>query len=201
VGVILKRCTYGAAVKDAKEQIIASIGRFNEIMRENGAKKSTNMAAKGKLRILIISEGGTSRREEKSAVDDRLFKELKASRSFEVELRFERKGPANPRAMFWYDEDHHGRNSCGVEFIAEFPESLTFKFLGFLGTLNLVKASAIRSISDSVLNRMQSLWEDVFRIYVGGAMTKSEQKFNLRKYEADSIVLNVFGNLIKLREY
>lgn len=199
VGVLLKRCTYGAAVGEAKEQILASIARFNEILR-GGAKKSVNLEAEGKMKVVIVSEGGGTRKVQAEHIDDELFRELTLAQSFELEIYLERNGPVKPRTMFWYDEDTHLKNSCGIEFIGEFGESITFSFLGLLGRLNEVKSAAIRSMTDSVVNRMQSLWEDVFRMYVGESMTKSVQKFNLRKYEMDSLMLNIFGNIIKVRE-
>lgn len=199
MGVILYRCTYGAAVKDAKEQIVAAIARYNEILR-GSAKKSINMAAKGPASLLIVGGGGTSWRRSVENIDDELFKELVAAKSFEIEIKMERAGPTKPKAIFWYDEGTHHRNSVAVEFVGEFPESVTFSFLGFIGRLNEIKAAVIKSITDSHLSRMKFLWEDVFRMFVGAAMTKSEQKLNLRKYEVDSLMVNVFGNLVKIRE-
>lgn len=199
MGVLVRRCTYGAAVQDAKQQLIATISRYNQVLR-GGAKISTNVEAKGKLKIKLISQSGTGRRVESPEVDEGLFKDLMKSKSFEIEMAISRKGPTKPRIVFWYDQDTHRGNSLNVEFIGEFPESLTFKLLAFLGKLNVTKANAIRPQTESVLSRIQLLWEDVLRMYVGGAMTKSEQKFNLREYEVDSLFLNIFGNIIKVRE-
>ncbi|RLG42881.1 MAG: hypothetical protein DRN81_07600, partial [Thermoproteota archaeon] len=119
MGVILYRCTYGAAVKDAKEQIVAAIARYNEILR-GGAKKSINMTAKGPVSVLIVGGGGTSWRRSVENIDDELFKELVAAQSFEIEIKMERAGVTKPKVVFWYDEETHRRNSVAVEFVGEF---------------------------------------------------------------------------------
>lgn len=199
MGVILKRCTYGAAIKDAKEQIVSAIARYNDILR-GGAKSSIKMGVKGRTKILIIGGGGTSRRKEVENVDDALFSDLVEAESFEIEINMARSGPTVSKIIMWYDDETHKRNSLGIEFVGEFPESVTFSFLGFMGRLNEIKASVIRSVTDSYVSRLQFLWEDVLRMFIGGAMTKSEQRFNLRKYEVDSLMINVFGNLVKIRE-
>jgi len=186
-------------LKDAKEQLVAAVARYNEILR-SGAKSSIKMEVKGKTKVLIVSEGGASHRKSIEKIDDAVFSELVGAESFEVEINMKRAGPMTPKIVIWYDDKIHRKNSLGVEFIGEFVESVTFSFLGFMGRLNEIKASAVRSITDSYVSRMQFLWEDVFHMYVGGAMTKSEQKFNLRKYEIDSLMINVFGNLVKIRE-
>lgn len=199
MGVLIKRCTYGAAVKDAKQQIVATIARYNHILRTT-AETSINVMPKGKAKFVIISKNGASRRSEREELDDNIFKDLLDSKSFEVEIPLDRKGPNVPKIMFWYDEETHLRNSFGVEFIVEFAESLSFSFMSMIGRLNEIKAAAFRSMADSVADRLQSLFEDVFRMYVGGAMTKNVQVLNLREYELDSIMVNVFGKIIKLRE-
>ena len=199
MGTLVRRCVYGAAVKEAKQQLIASVTKYNEILR-GSAEISVNLKAEGKLRIIIISSSGTTLHKESEFIDDTLFKELMDSNSFEIEMDIRRAGPTKPRVMFWFDKKTHMGNSMGVEFIGDFAEGLTFKFMGFLGLLNIPKSAAIRPVSESTVARMQSLWEDILRMYVGGAMTKSEKRFNLRKYEIDSIFLNVFGNIIKVRE-
>ncbi|MBR9689637.1 MAG: hypothetical protein GOV01_01930 [Candidatus Altiarchaeota archaeon] len=199
MGVIIKRCLYGAAVKDAKQQIIASIVRFNEILR-TGAKTSINIEVKGKTKIVLIAASGASRRKEVIKMDETVFKELMEAKSFEIEINLGRKGPTVPRIMIWYDEEIHRGNSLGIEFIINFSESVSFTFMSLIGRVNEVRGAVFRSISDSVANRVQGLWEDVFRMYVGGSMTKSEEVLNLRKYEVDSVILNVFGNILKIRE-
>lgn len=199
MGTLVRRCVYGAAVKDSKQQLIAAISKFNEILRSS-AEISVNMKAEGNLRVTIISSSGTAMRKEIEFIDDNLFKDLMDASSFEIEMDMQRAGPTKPSILFWYDKKIHMSNSVNIEFIGDFVEGLTFKFMGFLGMLNVPKAAAIRPVSESTVARMQSLWEDVLRMYVGGAMTKSEKRFNLRKYEIDSIFLNVFGNIIKLRE-
>ncbi len=200
MGVLLKRCTYGAAVKDAKQQIITSVARFNEILRKS-AKHSVNLNAKGNMRILIITQSGSSRDKETEFLTDSLFNELMKAKSFEIEIDVKSKvGIGKFKVIFWYDEKVHLGNSLGIDFVANFMEGLNFLFLSFVAVLNSIKAAAFRSQIESVVTRMQSLWEDVFKMYVGTTMTKTEQLFNLRKYEMDSIMINVFGNIIKLRK-
>ncbi|MBR9680889.1 MAG: hypothetical protein GOU98_03640 [Candidatus Altiarchaeota archaeon] len=199
MGVLVKRCTYGAAVKDAKQQIVATISRYNEILRTS-AKVSINVKPRGKTKFTIISKTGSTRHIESEKLNDSTFKELLEATSFEIELELERKGPTVPKILFWYNEENHLGNSFGVEFIVEFAESLSFKFMSLLGQVNVIKAAAFRGITDSVANRLQSLFEDVMRMYVGGAMTKTEQVLNMRKYEVDSLMINIFGNIIKVRE-
>jgi hypothetical protein len=198
VGVLLKRCTYGANLKDAKQQIVAAIARYNEIMRK-GAKHSINMSAVGNARILIVTREGASRRKEKEFIDEAVFRELVEAKSFEIEIDATPPDKSEVRILFWYNQENHMGNSVGVEFISEFFEGLNFAVMGLLASLNVIKASAIRMKTETLLNRMQSLWEDVFRSYVGDAMNKTERIVNLRKYELDSILVNVFGNMIKLR--
>lgn len=199
MGVLIKRCTYGAAIKDAKQQIIATIARYNHILRTT-AKTSINVTPNGKAKFVIISKNGASRKSDSDELDDNIFKDLMNSKSFEVEIPLKRKGPNVPKIMMWYDEETHLGNSFGVEFIVEFAESLSFKFMSLIGRLNEIKAAAFRSMADSVADRLQSLFEDVFRMYVGGAMTKNVQLLNLREYELDSLMINIFGKIIKLRE-
>ncbi len=199
MGVLVKRSTYGAGVKDVKQQLVAAIFRFNEILRSS-AKQSINVEPEGKTRVVIVSKTGTHRMVEVEQMGDDLFKELMSASAFEVEFFLKRMGPNKPKVVVWYDEATHMGNALGVEFIVEYAESPSYKLLGFIGGLNLVKAHSIRPLTESVLARLQSLWESVFRMYLGAAMSKSEEKFNLRKYEPDAILINIFGNIIKMRE-
>ncbi len=200
MGVIVRRCTYGISTKDAKQQLIASIARFNHVLR-GSSEISLNLGTKKPLKILIITSGGASRHKESDTIDDALFKQLVDAKSFEIEIKlFTAWRGSKSRIMIWYDEKHHMRNSIGIEFIGDYLEGVSFMLLGLIGILNSAKAAALQRPTVSVLNRLQNLWEDVFKSYSGNAMTKSEQEFNLRKYEMDSIVINIFGNLIKLRK-
>ena len=200
MGVLLKRCTYGAAVKDTKQQLLASVVRFNEILRKS-AKHSVNLEAKGNLKILIITKGGASRKKEVEFFNDILFNELLSAKSFEIRIDIKsRIGVGKFKIILWYDDEVHLGNSLGIDFVAEFLEGLNFLFMSFIAVLNPVKATAFRGQVESVITRMQSLWEDVLKMYVGSAMTKTEQLFNLRKYEMDSLMINVFGNMMKLRK-
>ena len=90
--------------------------------------------------------------------------------------------------------------SISAEFITQYPEGiLSFKFFGLLGVANLPKLTGFRTIAESINKRLQDLWESVLRIAFG-TFNKTETRFQLRRYEPDVLLLNIFGKMIKISE-
>jgi len=196
---------YGGVGENIKGKFIASIGRFVEILKTT-ARISLGIEFKGPMRIDLIKKGGIPLHYEVESMNENIFRELLEAKSFKIEFdvlptgKIVRGGYPS-HLLFWYDEEKNLGNSINVDIITNYPESvLGTTFFGLLVKVNLIKLTGFRGIAESLNKRVQDLWESVLRLAFGGNFTKTERRFQLRKYEPETLLVHLFGKYVRVKD-
>ncbi len=204
MGYIVRRCVYTGNGPDAKKKLIASIARFVGILKTT-ARVSLGVEFGGPITVDVIKQNGSTMHREVDDFTDIVFSELLEARSFKVEFKVlptskPLRKPYTTKVLFWYDQEHNLNNSVNLELATGYPENLlSFSFFGLIAKMNLVKMTGFRIISESFNDRIKSLWESVMRMAFG-TYGKTERTFQLRKYEPESLLLNIFGKFVEIKE-
>ena len=205
MGYVVRRCMYGGVGEKVKEKLLVAIARFIEILKTT-ARISMGVEFKGPVKVTILKKTGVPLYYERDGLDDQLFKELVDAKSFKIEFdviplsKFISKGYPS-HVLFWYDEEKNLGNSINVDFITSYPEKvLSYTFFGLLAKINLPKLTGFRTIAEGLNGRIQELWESILRIAFGGVYNKTETRLQLRRYEPEDILINLFGKFVKIKE-
>jgi len=201
------RCVYGSAVRNSKQALVAAIARYLEILKTS-AKVSLNIEYQGPVELTIVQPSGISVTSKEENITEAVYKELASAQQFRLEFKVAGRAKnakkllrEGSKVFFWYDEDKHQGNSMNVEFVTQYSDRvLNERMLVLFMPLNLIKAANFRKLAENMNSRLRDLWENVLVNYTGASMTKSEETYTLQKYEPDSIVMNIFGKLIKVRK-
>ncbi len=197
MAVFVIRGMVGSSAKDGLKYVLSGVAKFLEILKTTG-ETTHNTKIPGKIEFIITRQSGAEMRELSDFVTEELFKELLNARKFVI--RFDLKSGFKGWGTIWYEEKLNRKTSVNYEFAFEHPESLSGKLLGFLGVINIPKYTSLRSIIEAKARRVADLFEEVLSKFCGPTLYKSRQEFTFSKYEVDSIFLNIFGKLIKIRE-
>lgn len=201
------RTIYGSSVKNSKQSLVAAMARYIEIIKTS-AKNSIGVDFQGPLDVTIIRPSGISVTSREDVITENIFKELSGAKDFKVEFwvkgqktslsKITRKGC---KVTFWYDEEKNQNDSINLEFATEYLDKhIKYGFFALFGTAHVIKKNAFRKAAESMNARLLDLWENVLQNYTGHSMTKSIEKYDLTRYEIDALILNIFGNLIKIRK-
>ena len=201
------RMVYGSAVRNSKQSLVAAIARYIEIIKTS-AETSLGVKFEGPVDITVVRPSGISVTSKEKMISEVIFKELAEAKDFKVEFLVRGKSRklagvthGGCKIIFWYDEEKNRGNTINLEFATEYlDKQLNFRFFGLLGTPHTIKKTNFRRAAESLNSRMQELWENVLRNYAGNSTTKSMEKHDLARYELDSLIVNIFGNLIKVRK-
>ncbi len=197
MGVLIYRGTVGSTSKDPKIKsiLIASIAKFLEIL-STSAKLSIDMELKPPIKVRITRPSGAVEKKEVNHIDDELFQELVASKAFEIEAEVK----PDSWVGFKYDESKHYGQNIDYEIAVGFKEPLDWDAPGFKGFLHRIVGKTMMQVGQSKMNRLFELFDKVFSRYLGTTMTRSLEKIKVRKHEPEAIYINIFGNIIKVKE-
>ncbi len=201
------RTVYGSAVRNSKQSLIAAMVRYIEILKSS-AKTSMGLMFEGPIDVTILRPSGINVTSKENAITEAVFKELVGAKDFKVEFRVKGKSrilagvtKGGCKVTFWYDEEKNQGDSINLEFATEFTnKNLSMKSFGLMATPHIIKRTFFRKTAESVNARMMELWENVLANYAGNTMSKSIEKHVLDKYELDSLIINIFGKIIKVRK-